>query len=589
MCGIAAIVTKSELDISCRLKKMTDAISHRGPDGEGHWVSEKGRVGLGHRRLSIIDLSQSASQPMTILDRYVITFNGEIYNYLELKEKLVSYNFSYISTSDTEILLYYYHLFREKCLDFMDGMFSFIIYDKIEDKVFGARDRFGEKPFFYFYDANTHTYYFASEIKQFWSLGVMKGFNPELVYNFLKSGITFNPNDLTKSFYANICKIEKSTYFFINSNSLIEFHKYWTINLGEQTMEEEATSIKEIDFLLVKSITERLRADVSIGSSLSGGLDSSLIVSIIDMLDKQNSIVRNTFSARFNGFKRDESKFQDIVLKQVSSKGYFVYPDTENLLSQIDNVAYFQDEPFPTASILAQYEVFRLAKQNNTKVLLDGQGADEIFAGYYYYFKSFLNSKSFLKEPNAFLNYFWFVWNQNKFGMLSSLSSRSNLQVNSFIDKDFETYVRNKITTNLNTALYQSALNGALEELLRFADRNSMAHGVEVRLPYLSKDLVERAFRLQDDYKLRGFWTKWVLRKVAEKYLDPKITWRKDKVGYEVPQNNLLQEKIVTDTIEDMILLLKRDKYLNANTQFQDIEMDKNLQLRLFILSKFYN
>ncbi|MEO6254704.1 MAG: asparagine synthetase B, partial [Ferruginibacter sp.] len=212
MCGIAGIISVDNNDVNKqRLKKMTDIIAHRGPDGDGHWISSNGQVGLGHRRLSIIDLSHEADQPMHYLDRYQLVFNGEIYNYLELKETLQKQGYTFTTASDTEVLLALYDRDKEDCLQWIDGMFAFVIYDEKQNEIFAARDRFGEKPFFYNYIPGKH-FLFGSEMKCLWGAGVEKKVNNRMLYNYLTWNYLDNPNDLSETFYENCTRLPHSHY-----------------------------------------------------------------------------------------------------------------------------------------------------------------------------------------------------------------------------------------------------------------------------------------------------------------------------------------------------------------------------------------
>ena len=279
MCGIAGILSLDKSNITeVSLKKMTDSLYHRGPDGGGLWIDTINNVGLGHRRLSIIDLSDSGKQPMHYLDRYTITFNGEIYNYIELKTLLLTKGYIFKTSTDTEVLLALFDHKGYDCLELLDGMFAFAIWDKVSKKLFCARDRFGEKPFYY--SINDSSFVFASEIKALWAYGIPKIKNDVMIFNYLYFNSINNPDNLSETFYDNIKLLKPSSYLVINVNLEIEIEKkYWDIdysNINTSISYEQA----KIDFaeLLQSSVNLRLRSDVPIGSSLSGGLDSSVIV-----------------------------------------------------------------------------------------------------------------------------------------------------------------------------------------------------------------------------------------------------------------------------------------------------------------------
>ena len=387
MCGIAGILSFKDKVTLQSLKTMTDTIVHRGPDGEGQWVNHNGQIGFGHRRLSIIDLSELGKQPMHYLYmRYTITFNGEIYNYREIKNDLIKAGYRFISETDTEVLLALYDLKKERCLENLDGMFAFAIWDESTQELFCARDRFGEKPFYY--TIYNNQFIFGSEMKEIFSIGVPKTVNYNMVYNYLENDLVENPLNKQETFFENIYKLEAATYLKVKDKKIKKI-KYWEINLKNRSEVSFAEAEKEFTRLFEISISRRLRSDVPVGSSLSGGLDSSSVVARINKI-LQNNTTQKTFSARFHNKDFDEGKFMLQIQKKFNLDSYYVYPDSNTLLKNLDLVYHHQEEPFGSASILAQWEVMRLAKQNNVSVLLDGQGADEFLSGYHKYFPTYL-------------------------------------------------------------------------------------------------------------------------------------------------------------------------------------------------------
>jgi asparagine synthase (glutamine-hydrolysing) len=304
MCGISGVIRFDGQPIEHRvLQQMTDIIAHRGPDGDGHWLNHEKNVGLGHRRLSIIDLSHEADQPMHYLDRYSIVFNGEIYNYIELKDILVKQGFSFKTQSDTEVLMALYHRDKEECLQYLDGMFAFVIYDALEKTVFCAKDRFGEKPFFYSYLPGKY-FYFGSEMKCLWATEVQKEINDSMMFNYLNFALIENVNDLSETFYNNCTRLEHAHYLKIHlPTEKITIKKYFVILPHTYrhgiSIDKAKEQFKE---LFYTSVQRRLRSDVPVGSSLSGGLDSSLVVCTIDELKKGTNQKQLTFSAIFPGF-----------------------------------------------------------------------------------------------------------------------------------------------------------------------------------------------------------------------------------------------------------------------------------------------
>ncbi len=582
MCGIAGIINlnidfKVQPDV---LKKMTDIIAYRGPDGDGHWISESGNIGLGHRRLSIIDLSHSADQPMHYSERYTIVFNGEIYNYLELKEVLIKQGFIFKTQSDTEVLMALYDRDKEKCLQLLDGMFSFVIYDKKENTIFCARDRFGEKPFFYSYKENEY-FYFGSEMKCLWAAGVPKVRNNKMTFNYLAYGFLDNPNDLSETFYEGCKRLPHSNYLLINlNNPNINPIAYYCIDWQHQnTNISEKNATEKFTELFYTSVSRRLRSDVPVGSSLSGGLDSSCVVAAIDELKKGSNISQNTFSAIFPGFKKDESKYIQQVINHTNVNPHFITPSDEWLEKDFDKLIYHQEEPFGSASIYLQYCVFRLAKQNNVTVLLDGQGADEILAGYHPFFIQYFNelkstnptlyqqelsAYQLLHKNNLINANITNGWRNIVKGALSKHASKLRIYYQqlqqfknpTFHSDFFHTYAKDSFEQkydfkSLNESLQCSTMHRGLQELLRYADRNSMAHSLEVRLPFLNHDLVNFMFSLPPSFKLHHGWTKWIQREAFTEKLPKEIAWRIDKIGFEPPQKNWMKSDAIRNRIEE--------------------------------------
>ena len=602
MCGIAGLICTNPKEISeARLKRMTDVIAHRGPDGEGQWVSENGKVGLGHRRLSIIDLSEHASQPMHYLERYTIAFNGEIYNYVELKDTLLKQGYTFKTTSDTEVLMALYHRDKEQCLQLLDGMFAFVIYDKQEQTVFCARDRFGEKPFFYSYEPGKH-FIFGSEMKVLWQAGVKKVVNNKLLYGFLQHGFLTNANDLQETFFQNCLRLPHSHYLKIDLEKFnLEIQSYYDIEWTQtdQSISEAAAS-KRFQELFYESVKRRLRSDVAVGSSLSGGLDSSLVVTVIDELIKGTVQPQKTFSAVFPGFAKDERKYMDMVIGKTNVDPYFVTPTDEGMIRELNTISEHQEEPYGSASIYVQYKVMELAKTQNVTVLLDGQGADEILAGYHgYYFQYF--KELYKHDRKAYQNELVQYKELHKDNSINGLGTKGLKQKvkelvpfaveplkaiykklkpgerAGFFNEEFSQVYRKTPRLSysepmtLNESLYVSTMKGSLQELLRYADRNSMAHSREVRLPFLSHELVDFLFSLPAHFKIKDGWTKWIMRKSFLGQLPEQIAWRKDKIGYEPPQKSWMDNEEFKDMVFEARKTLIAEGILHKNTLSKEV------------------
>ena len=622
MCGVAGIYKFNRDVVSAdELQRMTNALNHRGPDGEGQWINEERKIGLGHRRLSIIDLSENGKQPMHYLNkRYTITFNGEIYNYVELKETLKEKGYKFKSDSDTEVLMALYDLKKENCLHDLDGMFAFVIWDKLSKTMFCARDRFGEKPFFYHYEAGA-IFAFASEMKGLFALGIKKHMDERMMFNYLNDHYAISdPLDKSKTFYKNISKLEQAHYLVINDNGELLKKQYWTIN-SEETNNQISFSdaCEKFEDLFYQSTKRRLRSDVPVGSSLSGGLDSSSIVCAISKLTEGTSISQNSFSARFLNFNKDEGVFIEKVVAKTSVNANYVWPDEIGFQKDFENLCFHQEEPFPSASIYAQYTVMKLAKEKNVTVLLDGQGADESLAGYEYYFNTFLkelylnksteydSQRNILAQmhPQFAINDYK---NQTSSGVVKvkspaekikgllrpiyktinpakyrNLDNRSNSERrrDDLFNRDFlGQFIKGDIFrmesdfATLNSHLKHSIFMDNLEDLLRFSDRNAMAFSREVRLPFLNHELVEFIFSLPSHYKVHDGWSKYVLRKSMEKILPVEIAWRKDKIGYEPPQKQWMKNLHIKEQINDFKSVLinnriiKQDAMLTEDQEF---------------------
>ena len=577
MCGIAGALSVDQKNLSrSSLLAMTESIAHRGPDGSGIWINNDGTVGLGHRRLSIIDLTNAGHQPIHYLNRYTIVFNGEIYNYLELKQNLKKRGYSFKSDSDTEVLLALYDQMGVNCLKELDGMFAFAIWDSQEKNLFCARDRFGEKPFYY--SVINNTLYFASEMKALWAIGIPKVPDQEMLFYYLEYGYVHHPFSRSKTFYTGIKKLPASHYFKLDLNNIVPAPiQYWDIDYDFATKNiysKEEDNIEHFLNLLETSVARRLRSDVPVGSSLSGGLDSSAIVCLINKIKKGTGQNQNTFSARFLGYKKDEGDFMNLIIQHTNVIPHFTFPDVHGFIDSFDKLVYHQEEPFASTSIYAQYSVMKLASENNVIVLLDGQGADELIAGYPQYYQTYfgeLKTDKLFDKLNSEKNAYDKLIGQ-QYGLSKDWRKyivHTFPQVFAFGKSVYKKILHNKLYTvesrkaiadlnipqtqhrKLNNHLKSDIQDGNLENLLRYCDRNSMAHSREVRLPFLSHELAEFVFALPAEYKIKDGWTKWIQRMAIAPFVPSRITWRKDKIGYEPPQEDWVKNKKLEMLIMD--------------------------------------
>lgn len=572
---------------------MTDSLAHRGPDGEGHWVNPSGKTGLGHRRLSIIDLSDAGHQPMHYLSRYTIIHNGEIYNYTEIKDELIKKGYAFRTQTDTEVIAAAFDYWEEECVNHFDGMFAFAIWDEEEKELFAARDRFGEKPFFYYFD--NEKFVFASEMKALWSTGIGRTPDLKMLFNFITIGYTDNPERPEETFFENIHRLPPATALnYYSDTHEISIDKYWDIDTGKtdkKIKDEEAAG--KFNHLFQTSVQRRLRSDVPVGTSLSGGLDSSSIAATCFELQPAGQS-HKCFTAAFPGFEKDESGFAKVVAGKFSLQNFTIEISAKDLINDFENLCYHQEEPFSSTSVLAQYKVYELAKQHGIKVLLDGQGADETLAGYHKYYKWYwqeLFRKMKLLQSRE-IKSAKEIGVHEKFGFKNIIASLFPDLASVVLERQYllkairhedltKEFVREHSKEacystpahfNLNGVLYFNTIQHGLGELLRYADRSCMAHGREVRLPFLSHELTEFLFTLPARFKIRKGWTKWLLRESMKEKLPEEIVWRKDKVGFEPPQKQWIQHNSVQQMISEAKAKLVNEKILKPEILTKKIQ-----------------
>ena len=596
MCGIAGIIsTQKEIIHNRSLKTMSDSLSHRGPDGEGLWINKENTAGLSHRRLAIIDLSAAAAQPMHYLNRYSIVYNGEIYNYKELKSDLQKAGYHFTTQSDTEVILASYDFYKDACVKYFDGMFSFAIWDDQLKNLFCARDVFGEKPFYYFLDNNVFS--FASEMKSLWAVGIEKSADEKMMVNYLALGQVQNAADKSQTFYKHIFSLPPAHTGVLSLSTMhFTLSRYRDIDKQNCIEISEGEAVEKLENLLQNSVARRLRSDVAVGSSLSGGLDSSTIAYFIQQKVHKKSDFK-TFSAVFPGFNKDESVFINELCNKFTLTNFTVTPNAEGLLKDFEKLCYHQEEPFQSSSIYAQYKVYELAAANNIKVLLDGQGADETLSGYTKYLHWYLQELSAkgkyieVKKQKDLLQKAGipFKWDFKNI-LAAYLPSHTALALEK---REYNKIIHSKVihsrllqkikgrewqgiykpvVTKLNDVLYSNTMQHGLEELLRYADRNSMAHGTEVRLPFLNFELVNFIFSLPSSYKIKDGFTKYILRKTMMDKIPDKILWNTNKIGFETPQKSWMENSQIQEMIFSSKEQLVKDNILNASVLKNSIE-----------------
>lgn len=540
MCGIFFSIGFKNLPSA-----VIDSVSHRGPDGRGwnEFMSSNGPVLMAHRRLSIVDLSEDGHQPMASEDgRYWVTYNGEIYNYLEIRDELKGVGYHFKTQTDTEVLLKSYVHWGPECVHKFNGMFAFVIWDDHEKTFFAARDRFGVKPLYYYRQGNNIA--FASEIKQFKHFTEWKSIlNQELKNIFLKKGYC---DHLPETLYQDVFQIQAGHYLqpdVLNKNinpicwyDLKNHIKPMTIS------DEEA--VARFKFLFEDAIRLRLRSDVVVGACLSGGLDSSSIVSMMRSIEPNKEI--HTFSAVFPGYDVDESIYINELTVEKELINHKNYPSFDIFLEKLDEILFYQDLPFPGTSIFAQWMTFESSKTADITVLLDGQGADESLLGY----PGMLDSLIFdyAKKLKFFKILTFLRWqstcnNQSiKNTIASALSQRFPKLYTLLLNIKGHNVLMEKDIPRTITEVCLNHFSNNLQSLLRYEDRNSMAFSRETRLPFLDYRLVEFILSLPVDKRFRKTKTKWVLRKAMEKLNVSSILKRRDKIGFATPEQLWLEK-----------------------------------------------
>lgn len=561
MCGISGIINFQENSVSePDIRAMMRSMKHRGPNDEGFFAEE--HVGLGFVRLSILDLTPSGHQPMFSHDgRYVMVFNGEIFNYIELKEELRKKGHTFKTQTDSEVLLTAFMEWGEHCLHRFNGMWAVVIYDRKEKKVFAARDRYGIKPFYYYSD--DQQFIFASEIPPI--LKILKS-KPSPNYQAIFDFLVFNRTDQTEhTFFSEVKKLQHGCQLEV-ANGAYGIKKWYDLRAqaGEASPFESAREFKD---LFSSSVGLRLRSDVPVGVCLSGGLDSSSIVSTL-LQDYQKEDL-NTFSAVYQkGQYGDESEFIH-EFSPLLKNMFYITPSAETLAADLQNFVVAHAEPIPSTSPYAQYKVMELAQQH-VVVTLDGQGADEELAGYHYFFgfffKDLLRKARLGKLTNEIFHYL--VKHHSLYGVKSFLyfllpsQMRTSLRVGEkgYFNPDFvdQYQSNNTIAGNLYAA---NSLNDALldhfeyklEHLLKWEDRNSMWFSLEARVPFLDYRLVEKLLATSGDLVIKNGMTKHLLREGMKNILPEKIRMRKDKIGFDTPQDEWFRSSQWQEIVQEVL------------------------------------
>lgn len=567
MCGIAGVIHFDGTSVQrTALEGMASVLSHRGPDHQGVWLNADSNVGLCHRRLSIIDLSSNGNQPMQYSDgRFTIVYNGEIYNYLELRSDLEKDGVEFRTRTDTEVLLALFKKYGLDCINMLDGMFAFAIWDADKSKLFCARDRFGEKPFFYLRKGSS--FYFASEIKAIKTVvGSLKP-DLELIQQYLSFERKF---ENTETCFSDVFALAPASTLTVGKGHFIE-STYWGIDLDKQQKSPDYDEcISEFRRILNLSVLKRLRSDVPYGSSLSGGLDSSAIVGLIA---QQGQGEFSTFSARFD-WEKDEGRWISEVVNKNRISNFEIWPSSNEMASAFSDLIWHHEYPVMSASVFAQWSVMKLASDRGVKVLLDGQGADEYLAGY------------------DELKYFaiWDLFHQGRFNkyfkerklFIRNYGAHGSLGLMFVADPILKLFgFKRPVCTNGYSLKEQLKhyTTRRLGELLRYADRNSMAHSLEVRLPFLSHELVEFVFSLPGDLIYRDGKTKFVLREAVKDVLPDPVYKRIDKIGFAPPQDDWMKSKEISGYLQGSNVVLNDFGLKPSANSFANLSTAEMLKL----------
>ena len=556
MCGIAAVLAfeNNSLLNKYTLENMTKEISHRGPDDEGFYLNDW--VGFGFKRLSILDISYDGHQPMIdVKKNYVIVFNGEIYNYKTLREELTNKNYKFKSNTDTEVLLNSYIEWGSSCLFKLEGMFAFIIYDKIKDEVMVARDHLGIKPLYYFTDNNN--FFFGSEIKSFRNL-IKFGLNEKQLFEQFVYSYVSGQNTIFKDIY----RVKPGTYLKFNKKGLINEYKYYTVTDTLQDQSNTNFSLEELKNDINNSILKHTMSDVGYNVQLSGGIDSSYITAV---LSKEYRQTLHTYSVKLENYERDESAYQKIVSEKFNTVHHSFSMRGKDLRENFRKGTWHYDIPIVNLSSIFLLLLCKHSS-NNSKVILTGEGSDELFGGY----SSFKTSKLFKYKV------FDLLQRHNKLiALIPEISNLKNIKdslsyfsvgidQSSYFPKDKIKLLFNGLNKNIEyresvakssdllvNKIFASFQTSYLNFLLERQDKMSMAMSVEARVPFSNHLLFDKINRISPNNKIKPV-TKAILKKLSEQYYDKSFIYRK-KNGFALPLEGWLRDEKELKPLLDLL------------------------------------
>ncbi|MBL7924694.1 MAG: asparagine synthase (glutamine-hydrolyzing) [Bacteroidia bacterium] len=549
MCGIAGFIDASlkHAERGELLEKMLQAIAHRGPDARGKHVD--GPVALGHNRLSIIDLSADGNQPMQRGRNYIV-YNGEVYNYRELRKSLETEGYAFSTQSDTEVILAAYERYGTDCVQHFVGMWAFALWDGEQQHLFCSRDRFGIKPFYYLLQGGR--FYFGSEYKALFPSPL---FRPAINEAMVAMGLQLGWNTWNDaSYYSGLHALPAAHNLVFKDGAEPEITRYWDIDSEKQIQLNWQEACEHFRSMFLESISLHMRSDVEVGGCLSGGLDSSAIAGVIGR-DYSHSRFK-TFTVYYEGEGEvDERPWVSKVLGSYPSlEPYYYTPTDADIQNSFERALWHADVPLAGSSPVSQYFVMQLAASQGIKVLLDGQGSDEFLGGYMHSFYRLIGGAFRNLKAGQALSEISAHAARQDFGMkkqadillkslLAGVKSEQDLyeleyrKYLPFLPKSdlIPFHLREKQGSRLNQFLYQLSFASSLPTLLQFEDRNSMAFSIESRVPFLDHRLVEFAFSLPDEAKIHQGATKRILRESLRGILPEAIAGRKDKKGFVTP------------------------------------------------------
>ncbi len=559
MCGLAGFIKKKSDNTDClvTIKRMTNSLRHRGPNDHGiRLISDDSLqcdIAFGHRRLSIIDLSTKAHQPMTVKNgKFTIIFNGEIYNYIELKKELCDLGYIFESNSDTEVVLKAYEEWGLQCFSHFNGMWAIAIWDSCEEKIILSRDRLGKKPLYYYKD--DEKFIFASEIKAILEYpGIRKEPNFKKIYRYISGSYRYVDCD-DESYFKNIFSITKSSYVAIDGNLEMSKYVYWSLYENTKDLSlSESDAIEAFRELFIDSVRLRLRSDVPVGCMLSGGMDSTSIASVAHKILKTPIVTFSGITGEEQGIY-DESEYIDEVVKDLKTEHHYVIPDPSDLFTTLAEMLYFHDEPICTVTWHSLYLITNKIKEEGIPVVINGYGGDELLAGYWYHYPEFFYDLEKSRDKSLFAHEIT-LWKanhgrsideyQDAREFINSFYSGNKIESSRYYDYSycftfaFQNMFKNEISfltpydnkSYLSRVLYNELIYETIPASLKAEDRNSMAHSIESRSPMLDYRLIEFCFSLPNNLKIRNGIGKWILRESMKGILPEKVRTRKDKAG----------------------------------------------------------